>query len=518
MALGVDLSILNQKGTPAFFSDIFANRPAFGFAGRVFISTDTGAIYEDTGTAWTLIADAGAGTTGTLQQVTTNGNTTTQGISITAGGLSANSITNTSLTTGSVAFVGAAGLMTQDNTNFFWDNTTKYLGLGNTGTPSAPLDIHNATANVFMQLNATSTNNSNIAFLNSGVGKWRIGNLYNSGANSFQVYDVLNSTARLTITNTGATTITNTLFGTTSIFEGTGASYGGTIFGVITARQNATDFKGLVLGFDSSTQTGVLISTTNTAPSSMAFYTNSGAGYLLGMTLSSSQALTLNGTLNGTTASFSSTGSASLITALTLNNTGVLVDSNVEIKLSSASNTGGIRLRSIAPGGGNNDFALYTTAGSTLNATPSIYAAGSTGNVLIGTITDAGYKLDVNGNLRVSNLAGTGSRAVLADANGLLSAPVSDISVKENIKPIKYGLNEILKMKPVWFDFIDEYKNYGQGRQNGNIAQDMEQIIPEAVYTTPNTNKMGINYDQLHAIYIKAIQELNDKIEKLQNN
>ena len=92
MPLRVNFNVLNQKGTPAFFSDIFANRPAAGFAGRVFISTDTGAIYEDTGSAWTLIADAGAGTTGTLQQVTTNGNTTTQGISITAGGLSSNTV------------------------------------------------------------------------------------------------------------------------------------------------------------------------------------------------------------------------------------------------------------------------------------------------------------------------------------------------------------------------------------------------------------------------------------------
>ena len=114
-----------------------------------------------------------------------------------------------------------------------------------------------------------------------------------------------------------------------------------------------------------------------------------------------------------------------------------------------------------------------------------------------------------------SNLAGTGSRAVLADANGLLSAPVSDISVKQNIKPIGYGLNEIVKMNPVWFDFIDGYKNFGEGRQNGNIAQEMEAIIPEAVFTTPSTGKMGINYDQLHAVYIKAIQELKSEIEQL---
>ena len=112
----------------------------------------------------------------------------------------------------------------------------------------------------------------------------------------------------------------------------------------------------------------------------------------------------------------------------------------------------------------------------------------------------------------VGPLSGTGSRAVLAASDGTLSAPVSDISVKQNIIPIGYGLNEIIKMNPVWFDFIDEYKNYGEGRQNGNIAQEMESIIPEAVFTTPSTGKMGINYDQLHAVYIKAIQEL--KLEK----
>ena len=92
MRLGVTLDVLNQKGTPALYSDTFANRPTFGFKGRIFFSTDTGEIFEDTGTAWTLIADAGAGTTGTLQQVTTNGSTTDQGITITDGGLTSNTI------------------------------------------------------------------------------------------------------------------------------------------------------------------------------------------------------------------------------------------------------------------------------------------------------------------------------------------------------------------------------------------------------------------------------------------
>lgn len=52
--------ILNQRGTPMFFSDVFANRPTAGIVGRIFISTDTAAIYRDTGTTWNLIADGGS--------------------------------------------------------------------------------------------------------------------------------------------------------------------------------------------------------------------------------------------------------------------------------------------------------------------------------------------------------------------------------------------------------------------------------------------------------------------------
>jgi hypothetical protein len=58
MSLRVYYEVLNQKGSPALFTDTLANRPAFGFQGRLFISTDTAQIFEDTGSAWTLIADA----------------------------------------------------------------------------------------------------------------------------------------------------------------------------------------------------------------------------------------------------------------------------------------------------------------------------------------------------------------------------------------------------------------------------------------------------------------------------
>ena len=56
----LDLSILNQKGTPMFNSDLTANRPAAGIVGRIFIAIDAPyGIFRDTGTAWDQISSAG---------------------------------------------------------------------------------------------------------------------------------------------------------------------------------------------------------------------------------------------------------------------------------------------------------------------------------------------------------------------------------------------------------------------------------------------------------------------------
>ena len=80
----VEFSVLNLKATPGIYADAFANRPAAGYPGRVFIDTDnpsTG-MYRDTGTVWVQIAETATSDVDTLQNVTDNGNTTTNSISV----------------------------------------------------------------------------------------------------------------------------------------------------------------------------------------------------------------------------------------------------------------------------------------------------------------------------------------------------------------------------------------------------------------------------------------------------
>jgi hypothetical protein len=170
----LDLSILNQKGTPMFNSDTFANRPAFGIVGRIFISTDTKEFYRDTGTSWELIGGPGSGT------ITGSGAAT------------------------QVAFWNGASSISGSN-NLWWDSTNNYLGIS-TNTPTTALDVHHSTTSGAIFNQTTATNNNTINFQTSGSGRWRIGNFYTAGADDFGIFDVVGTLQQFTIVKTSGQT------------------------------------------------------------------------------------------------------------------------------------------------------------------------------------------------------------------------------------------------------------------------------------------------------------------------
>lgn len=101
----------------------------------------------------------------------------------------------------------------------------------------------------------------------------------------------------------------------------------------------------------------------------------------------------------------------------------------------------------------------------------------------------------------------------------------SDLRDKENIQDLKYGLNEILQLKPVSFT----WKNKNQQEQKlGLIAQDVQNVVPEVVKSedtqinedgtevTNQLDRLGMYYTDLIPVLIKAIQEQNEKINNLQ--
>jgi hypothetical protein len=137
------------------------------------------------------------------------------------------------------------------------------------------------------------------------------------------------------------------------------------------------------------------------------------------------------------------------------------------------------------------------------------FIVNSTNNMGIGTITPD-QKLHVVGNAKISSVgAGTFSNNLNITSDGTLTTATSDEKFKYNIRPLNYGLETLLQLKPVNFQWIE-----GEEEDLGFIAQDVAEIIPEAVNTNWNSDLL-FRYESLIPILTKAIQEQQAQIEAL---
>lgn len=96
----------------------------------------------------------------------------------------------------------------------------------------------------------------------------------------------------------------------------------------------------------------------------------------------------------------------------------------------------------------------------------------------------------------------------------------SDARLKKNIKPLHYGLQSILKLNPVTYEWIT---NSADKPNIGFLAQEVEKWIPEIVIHEIASTKdslnvsdvYGLKYAELTPVLVKAIQEQQAQIELL---
>lgn len=99
----------------------------------------------------------------------------------------------------------------------------------------------------------------------------------------------------------------------------------------------------------------------------------------------------------------------------------------------------------------------------------------------------------------------------------------SDARLKTNISDYKGGLNEILKIHPVWFTYTGE-AGLPQETGVGVIAQDLQTIAPYMVnqwtYNTPDgveKNYLGVDNGAMTYMLINAVKEQQNIIQSLEN-
>ncbi|MDO7873520.1 tail fiber domain-containing protein [Hymenobacter sp. ASUV-10] len=142
-------------------------------------------------------------------------------------------------------------------------------------------------------------------------------------------------------------------------------------------------------------------------------------------------------------------------------------------------------------------FFLDTWNGT---AGTSVLTATTVGNVGIGMVPNAAYKLDVAGTLRVNGTVYT-----------------SDRRFKQNIRPLTSALSAVLALRGVRYEWnalgVRHGGTAGAG-QVGLLAQEVEKIYPELVSTDAEGYK-AVNYAQLTPVLIEALKEQQQQIEAL---
>jgi hypothetical protein len=404
----IDLSILNQRQTPAFYADILANRPAAGFVGRIFVSTNTFAFFRDNGTGWDLIGGPGTGT------VTGSG--------------AANQI----------AFWSGASVITGEN-NLYWDSVLNHLGV-NTTTPAHPVDISGDQSRI-LSLNQTNpTNDTEMVFKSGGTALWRLGNSYGGGTNRFVVNEASLNINRFSVLPSSGQTFVGDVVTSSGLFvvnsnsgdahivalgatapsirvrnAGTGASLQ---FGLGLATTTNNFIQGATGGEfcifnDSLTAQPILfgIRDAGLGNTQEAARISPARNFLIGTTTDNGAKLQVSGTayISGNTGLgiTSPTQKLDIVGNLLIRNT-----------LSNASFYFAQELDN------SSTFYQYNNAALTnvISTNGKSYITG--GNLLIGTTTDAGYKLylngtqaNINGSLTVSSDGTNNRHAISTKAN-----------------------------------------------------------------------------------------------------
>jgi hypothetical protein len=414
--------------------------------------------------------------------------------------------------------------------------------------------------------------------------------VFTDSSNNVGIGAAANASFKLQVT--GATNLTGALSGTSATFSGavqgdflvvgtTAATSGGLRLGTQVAirARNVANTANIPL-IESTASDGVSVSngalilastgaaTFNASASAPQFYITRSEQTNQGFSIQAGGGETTFNSYEGTNSVygsyiFNSTRGSTTYTAMSLTkstNTTLTLGTTGEVPTIKAGGTNtDLSIQSVGSGG----FIEFVT-----NASPRMYIT-SGGRIDLGTTAISGEVVKVTGTSGLDNyisvysgsihmfvdadasnssgITGTQSNHNLKlrtgginrmniDTSGNIGAPnsgsniysASDLRLKQNIETIENGLDKIIALNPVKFNWIDGFVETEDGKDMlGFIAQEVQNAIPEAVEDFSSNsitigektieNPLRVNEKFIIPVLVKAIQELTQKVNALEN-
>ena len=92
----------------------------------------------------------------------------------------------------------------------------------------------------------------------------------------------------------------------------------------------------------------------------------------------------------------------------------------------------------------------------------------------------------------------------------------SDIRMKKNVVDSEFGLQEVMSLRPVKFDYTMDSSE--ESARVGFIAQEVHAVLPHAAYKPENEEEMmGVSPTEMIPVLVKAIQELKTQLDQAQS-
>jgi hypothetical protein len=223
-------------------------------------------------------------------------------------------------------------------------------------------------------------------------------------------------------------------------------------------------------------------------------------------------------------ASYTNTSGAYTISGVHTHTANIVINNNLNLNFQTVNTSSYVGMRQQ----NDDNFVFYSTntAGGQ-RPVWSVFANSitSTFSVSIPTL--------LNGNTRINSLgvgtdaSGTGGEI---RATNEITAYYSDERLKTDIQVISDALNKVSKITGVTYIENEKAKELGfdsDTRKVGVLAQQIQKVLPEAIRPAPfdiakdGTSKSGekyltVKYENLIPLLIEAINELSNKVKKLE--
>ena len=138
-------------------------------------------------------------------------------------------------------------------------------------------------------------------------------------------------------------------------------------------------------------------------------------------------------------------------------------------------------------------------------------------------LTDAGAYLHTTERMHIG--AGTEPSSIQLQVTGQIASTdnitayySSDISLKDNLRPIENALFKVNQIAGYEFDWNEKSHQIQQdkGHDVGLVAQEVEKVLPEVIQIREDGIK-AIAYEKVVPLLVQSIKELTKSVEELED-